>query len=134
MDLPLTVQQRFFWDRPGGNDGLYAIGKEYFSAVFHPDFGQTVLENPALGAGTLFQWFPADWHLTPDASLHLGFRVEPLAFKHRGFFHEKFKLGVFVQETADQLSIRAGFRPDCLRRATVRDCWRTFAGSWSGKH
>jgi hypothetical protein len=113
---------------------LNTIGKEYFSAVFHRDFGQTVLENPALGGGTLFQWFPADWHLTPDASLHLGFRVEPLAFKHRGFFHEKFRLGVFVQETADQLSIRAGFRPDCLRRATVRDCWRTFAGSWSGKH
>jgi iturin family lipopeptide synthetase A len=98
---------------------LNTIGKEYFNALFHRDFGQTVLENPDLGAGTLFQWFPADWRLTPDASLHLGFRVEPLAFKHRGFFHEKFKLGVSVHETADQLYIRAGFRPDCLGRATV---------------
>lgn len=98
---------------------LNTVSKEYFGALFHRDFGQTVLENPDLGAGTLFQWFPADWRLAPDASLHLGFRVEPLAFKHRGFAHEKFKLGLSVYETPDHLSIRSGFRPDCVRRATV---------------
>jgi non-ribosomal peptide synthetase component F len=118
--LAQPLYMRVQTTREAGFDSLLnTISKEYFSALFHRDFGQTVLENPALGAGALFQWFPADWHLAPDASLHLGFRVEPLAFKPRGFFHEKFKLGVFVYETADHLSIRAGFRPDCVRRATV---------------
>jgi hypothetical protein len=98
---------------------LGVIGKEYLGALFHRDFGQTVLENQDLGAGTLFQWFPADWRLTPPPSLNLGFHVEPLQFKHRGFFHEKFKLGIFVFETADQLSLHGAFRPDCVRRSTV---------------
>jgi hypothetical protein len=98
---------------------LDTISREYFGALFHGDFGQSVQENPALGADTLFQWFPADWRLTPPPSLSLGFRVERLSFKHPGYFHEKFKLGVFVYEADNELSIRGAFRPDSVRRSAV---------------
>jgi hypothetical protein len=87
-----------------------------------------VLENQHLGAGTLFQWFPADWRLAPPPSLNLGFRVEPLAFKRRGFFHEKFKLGIFVYETTEQLSIHGAFRPDCVQRSTVERLLQNICG------
>jgi condensation domain-containing protein len=107
---------------------LGLMAKEYFGALFHRDFGQTVLENPDLGAGALFQWFPADWRLTPPPSLDLGFRVEPLAFKHRGFFHEKFKLGIFVFESADRLSVHGAFRPDCVQRSTVERLLQDICG------
>ncbi|HEY6927490.1 MAG TPA: condensation domain-containing protein [Steroidobacteraceae bacterium] len=107
---------------------LELIGKEYFGALFHRDFGQTVLENPDLGAGALFQWFPADWALTPPSSLNLEILVQPLTFKHRGFFHEKYKFGIFVFETADRLSIHGAFRPDCIHRDTVERLLKNICG------
>jgi len=107
---------------------LGLIGKEYFGALFHRDFGQAVLDNPDLGAGALFQWFPAEWGCLPPPSLNLSFRVERLAFEHRGCFQEKFKLGIFVFEAADQLSLHGAFRPDCVQRSTVERLLQNIRG------
>lgn len=98
---------------------LKAVSKEYIGALLHMDFGETVLENPDLCSGTLFQWSPADWRFTPPASLELGFRVEKFEFYHVSFAHEKFKLEVRFFDGADELSIAAAFRPDYFPRTMV---------------
>jgi len=58
---------------------LNTVGKEYFSAVFHRDFGQTVLENPALGAGTLAAWVIArrDFSATVLSKTFIFFLLAP---------------------------------------------------------
>ncbi len=101
------------------NQVLRTVQREHFNAVSHMDFGESVLQNPGLVSGTIFQWVPADWLATPPASLNLGFRAEAFEFERRFFLHEMFKIAVSISEGHDKLFVTVLFRPDYFQQRMV---------------
>ena len=104
-------------------DLLRRVNGEFYRAVLHSDFGETVTGSFGLLRGSLFTWIP--WRAEdvfgvprPDESARAGVRVERFQFAQRPTFPEHLNIEVLLSDTP---TIAGGviYRSNAFERSTI---------------
>jgi hypothetical protein len=101
-------------------DLLRLVNQEFLAASFHQDFNWIVASNPEFLMELHFNWRSTqvgEWTLNPLEATEDALAIQPFAVKKRAI--PQFRLGVFFEHAAREVTARLVYRTDLFEPATI---------------